>query len=77
MQQARRRSGNFLVIGYEDPRPNPKVSKVFTKPNGYRPPSVLPEDDQLDWEIEIALEFQMRAVKPLLQIPADRFPSAA
>jgi hypothetical protein len=77
MEQARRRSGNFLVLGYEESRPSSKTSKVFAKPEGYRPPSVLPEDDQLDWEIEIALEFQMRALKPLLQLPADRFRQAS
>lgn len=81
MEQARRSSPNLIVIGYDEPKPRTKATKVFEKPKGYRPPSAPkasdPEEDQLDWEIGIALEFSARAIKPLLVLPASLFTAAA
>ena len=85
MEQARRISRDFIVVGYDEPKPKApaKATKVFEKPRGYgrpkaaAPPPTVEDEDELDWEIEIALEFSARAIKPLLVLPANRFPAAA
>lgn len=69
------------TIGYEEKPAATKSTKIFAKPNGYRPPSVRPAalvvDDNLDWEIDLAIDFEMSAMKPLLRLPANLFRAAA